>query len=505
MKEFISRSIAGLLAAILVFGSTAAAVSSERRNADADSAFRIQENAVIPFSAVASSGTINKYGNLILTADGKTAEETLSSFTGAGYAITDIVTVQLGSTSMDLPVCSTFTDVDNGDAGIFLKNDMIMFAINAGDFATDKGIATKTDADDGTFSWKMNPGIPDPLPITITMKTKGGYADGYKLHHISYDRADYPKLTDEQFANFRVISTKGMGKNVLYRFSSPIDPQEGRSTYADAAIRKAGVDVIMNLANDEASVVSFPGYAQTYYSGVKHIALNEEFDITGDEFRTKLAPGLRFFVENIGTYGVHCLEGKDRAGFVSAILECLMGAACEEIQKDYMISYFNYFGLKEGDEQYPVKAEIITGELEAVFGVDDLEKADLAKEAREYIRECGLTDEEVETLITNLSGSKPNSMSVKGKTVTVNSSKRKKKKLTIPQDRILSIKKAKGTLRFEKLGGSKAISLNKSTGNLIMGKGVKKGNYKIKLRIYDSGDGVYRRGAAETTVRIRIR
>ena len=40
-----------------------------------------------------------------------------------------------------------------------------------------------------------------------------------------------------------------MGKDVLYRGSSPINPELGRNTYVDAALKQAGVNVIMNLAN----------------------------------------------------------------------------------------------------------------------------------------------------------------------------------------------------------------------------------------------------------------
>ncbi len=130
MKKIVSRIIVGLLSTILIFSNTAVAASSEHSNAD--DAIRIQENAAITFSATTSSGTINKYGNLILTAD-------------------------------------------------------------------------------GSFTWQMNPGIPDPLPVTITMKSKGGYAEGYKLHHISYNRSDYPDLTDEQYPIKAKIITDELG------------------------------------------------------------------------------------------------------------------------------------------------------------------------------------------------------------------------------------------------------------------------------------------------------
>jgi len=44
-----------------------------------------------------------------------------------------------------------------------------------------------------------------------------------------------------------------------------------------------------------------------------------------------------------GPYLVHCLEGKDRTGFVCIVLEALMSATYQEIVDDYMLTYNNYY------------------------------------------------------------------------------------------------------------------------------------------------------------------
>ena len=44
-----------------------------------------------------------------------------------------------------------------------------------------------------------------------------------------------------------------------------------------------------------------------------------------EEFRNKLAEGLRFFAAHEGPYAVHCQEGRDRTGVVAALLECFTG------------------------------------------------------------------------------------------------------------------------------------------------------------------------------------
>ena len=84
------------------------------------------------------------------------------------------------------------------------------------------------------------------------MGEKGGYYDEWLIHQLvrTNNREDYKHLSDAEFANFRNVATTGMGKNALYRSSSPINDEIGRNTYADKAAEAAGVKTFMNLAND---------------------------------------------------------------------------------------------------------------------------------------------------------------------------------------------------------------------------------------------------------------
>ena len=102
----------------------------------------------------------------------------------------------------------------------------------------------------------------------------------------------------------------------------------------------------------------------------------------------------------------HCTEGKDRAGFVSALLECYMGAAYDEVVADYMVTYYNYYGVTK--EAEPAKYDAILRSnivktLQTAFGVNDLKTADLKQEATDFFKELGLTDAELTTLTANLS------------------------------------------------------------------------------------------------------
>lgn len=131
-------------------------------------------------------------------------------------------------------------------------------------------------------------------------------------------------------------------------------------------------------------------------------------DISGEDFGQKLAEGLRFIIKNDGPYLIHCTEGKDRAGFVSAVLESLMGATYDEVVADYMTTYENYYKVEKGSEQYKAIAEsnIITSLITTVCQYEkgtDISKVDLAKAAENYLKRIGMTSSEIKSLKKKLS------------------------------------------------------------------------------------------------------
>ena len=188
---------------------------------------------------------IAKYGNLILYMYG-------SDILDKGFEHGDILEIAIGEKKWDVPLCSSYNDVDNGSAvlRVVSPTDGVVLAINMGDFATTAGIAEKTAIDeDPGYRWDYV--METPVQITISLKEKGGYREEWLIRQLvrTNERTDYPHLSDEAFANFRVISTTGMGEGVLYRSSSPIKPEIGRHTYADKAAENAGIMTIINLAD----------------------------------------------------------------------------------------------------------------------------------------------------------------------------------------------------------------------------------------------------------------
>ena len=355
--------------------------------------------AEAPGEMTATVTEIQKYGNVVLSL-------TCTELTEAGYAYGDVVTVTVGGVGYDMPVGSNYADVDQGSMvcrAVYSESegtDYVLVAVNMGDFATTAGIATKAKIEeDPGYLWTYV--MEEPVTVTISMKEKGGYYDEYVMRQLSrsLERNDYPDLTDSEFANFRPVTTTGMGAGRLYRSSSPVNPEINRNSQAAAAAEAAGIRTVMNLADAASVLTAYEGYEGSWYSTLNVIPLNLGVDFAADDFRAGLADGFRFIASNEGPYLVHCNEGKDRAGFASAILECLMGATAEEVVADYMVTYYNYYGVADGTDQYnAIVSSNIVKSLSAAFGIDDLSSADLKAEAEEYLLEIGMTADEILSL-----------------------------------------------------------------------------------------------------------
>ena len=349
--------------------------------------------AAQPIQITTTIYEIAKHGNLVLYMYG-------SDLYAKGFEHGDMVEIAIGDQKWNVPLCTSYSDVDNGEAVLRANGatDGVVLAINMGDFATDAGIAKKTATEEAPgYRWDYL--MEAPVTVTITMKEEGGYREEWLIRQLARtnERADYSHLSDEAFANFRAIETTGMGKGVLYRSSSPINPALGRNTYADQAAENAGIITVVNLADPSDT---YGGAEDTYYSTCKVAYVNLGMDFLSEATLSGLAEGMRFIIDNNGPYLIHCNEGKDRAGFVSALLECLMGATLDEVIDDYMLTYYNYYGVEEGTEQYAaiVKNNLIKV-LEATFKVEDIAKADLAAEAAAFLtEEAGLTADEVAAL-----------------------------------------------------------------------------------------------------------
>jgi hypothetical protein len=331
----------------------------------------------------------------------------------ASFELGDVVTVMIdGFDTLDAPVVSDYDDVAPGEFLLRVKagKPHLTFAINFGQVAVSLGIAES--APEGSENAYKLKDVKFPIKVVIAMKEAGGFKENLEmLEYQNYGLVmeNYPDLSVADFANFREISTTGMGKGVLFRSSSPIDPVDGRNTYADSLAKAAKVATFINLTDTEAGAEAYEGFDESYYATQKVVYLSLPASFTTKLFREGLVKGLRFMLENDAPYLVHCQMGKDRAGFVSAVLEALMGASSKEVKKDYVKTYDNYYNVVDGKQQRLTESQLdwfqalIVRNMKMAYGdagvdIDDFEKVDLAKATEQYLEKLGLSKKEIAAL-----------------------------------------------------------------------------------------------------------
>lgn len=335
---------------------------------------------------------VQKYGNLTL-------DIAPSAFYDAGYELGDVLEITVGDNVLELPFVTSYSDVDTGS--LLVRDDqgkdIVVVAINMGNFSTTYGV----EAGD---------------QVSFALVEKEGYLSEYLLRQLerTYVREDY--ATDSIYANFRSIATEGINPGVIYRSCSPVNNELNRAAYTDALAEAVGIETVVNLADSLEEIEGFmaeEGFQSNYYKSLyendKVILLDMDVDVAGEEFGAKLVEGFKFIIDNEGPYLIHCTEGKDRAGFASALLEALMGASIDEIVADYMTTYENYYGVEKGSEQYDAIAEsnIITSMTVVVAGLEkgsDLTGVDLAEAAEDYLKDKGMTSGEIGDLKDKLAG-----------------------------------------------------------------------------------------------------
>jgi hypothetical protein len=315
------------------------------------------------------------------------------------FELGDIVTVAInGYDTLELPVAEASGDVPI--AWFMLSaisgSDKLLLTMHNGQLAEVLGI---TD-------------VKKPIEVIVSMKEKGGFKFGLEMRNVQYLDVyleNYPTLSIEEFANFREVRTTGMGKNKLYRSSSPIDPCLGRNLKADSLAKEAGVATFINLADAEEYAIAFNGFDSSYYSTKDAIFLALPVEFFSKPFEEGLAKGFRYMIEHDGPYLVHCTYGMDRTGFTIAILEALMGATTEEIQADYAKTFSNYYYVTDGkqiilnEQQVDFFKAVVLRNLKAVYraegvNIPDTDNIDWASATAKYLETFGLTPEEISAL-----------------------------------------------------------------------------------------------------------
>lgn len=334
-------------------------------------------------------------------------KETIEDFNNKGFAFGDSVDVKFsnGYTLKDLPYYNGYY-VDAGEALLvgYPGYDYIKVTLNYGD--------------DLWFIGELS----DSDTATVKLNKKEKYKDVQVASDIHYYDERERYTSDVIFANYRNIKMGDIKNNILYRSASPCDNKHKRASYVDTLMAESGIQFILNLADTKAKIdgyIAAPDFNSPYFlslyqnqrfflsfSGydekVEPLALNMNY--MSDDFAKKVGSGFKNMINSDGPYLVHCLEGKDRTGFVCIVLEALMGGLYQEIVDDYMLTYDNYYGIKLGDPRYDtIKARNVDSMLRFLCGGNDYTSGDLSGYIKSYLTTKGeMTEAEVNSLINKL-------------------------------------------------------------------------------------------------------
>lgn len=256
-------------------------------------------------------------------------------------------------------------------------------------------------------------GLSNGDSVTLTLSEAGRYSAIQEVFGqiYSFDRNEYP--SDEAFCNFRALSGGALKENVLFRGASPVDNSRGRAAYTDGLLKNCGAAFIIDLADSEEDMLKYIAsedfcseYSRKLYENGADVLLDMGSAYTGAAYKEKVALGLRAAAQRgESPIYVHCMEGKDRTGFVCVLLEALAGASYDEMLRDYMKTYDNYYHVseKETPEKYEAIADLyFVPFMEFLHGsteLSELKAADYRDDARAYLLSGGMSGGEIDSLL----------------------------------------------------------------------------------------------------------
>lgn len=271
----------------------------------------------------------------------------------------------------------------------------------------------------GESMWKLA-NLKDGDTADIVLNEKAKYKDLNDLFraHYTNNRDDFS--SDEEFANFRCVEIGNLKHKNLYRGTTPIDNKYNRAKYANDLMKKANIKYVVDLTDTEEALEKFfkaddfdSDYFKELYDNGK-VSVNQ----MGVNYKSKdnaklVVKVITDMSKNEGPYYIHCVEGKDRTGFLLVIIEGLAGASYEDIVKDYMVTYENYYGISESKdkEKYDAYVEYKVNDILEYIAKSDssggtvglaLNEIDWVNVMGRYLLDNGMTMEDMDNFYKNL-------------------------------------------------------------------------------------------------------
>ncbi len=397
LRKVICLSIAVFIAAAALWGWQKTSAYAAEPNLISVEKSAVNEYAAAPDTLDSEKAVITAVIHKHAKFDSAALNLDAADFTAAGFALGDSLNIAFsnGLTLTDVPYFN----------GYYAKTGMpVVVAYHGNDHVLI--------ANANTDFWTPY-GLEDGMTVTITLNTKAKYLATQKAigQQYSMERGDY--ASDEVFANFRALKGGNLKDDFLYRGASPVDNRRNRAPYADELLAKHNIACVIDLADSEEEMPKYfardnfsSDYAKKLYEEGRTITLNMNASYSRDKYKQSVVKGLCKLSELGGPAYIHCLEGKDRTGFVCMLIEALAGASYEEMRDDYMITYANYYNITPDgtpDKYNAVVALYFDEFMEYLSGESDaakLHKLSYAGYARQYLMDGGMTEAQIDELLS---------------------------------------------------------------------------------------------------------
>ncbi len=258
------------------------------------------------------------------------------------------------------------------------------------------------------LSFQKQTGIKAGDTVTITIRGKGAKKDVMALRGVSYSNDPKDYETRDQFANAREFRVGEIAKGKLYRCASPYDHMMNRPEAVNDFLQENHIQTTFSISESEETLkqryAEMPPYAKKICDSGHALPLGLGAGYFSPDFRNGVTRGLIRVMEMPFPWAIHCLEGKDRTGFVCTLLGALMGGTYDELIRNYMKTYENYYGITEETDPFRYngfKTTFVDTYLRIFAGLEENEDPrghDYRPGAEQYLRDGGMSDEQIEKL-----------------------------------------------------------------------------------------------------------
>ena len=324
--------------------------------------------------------------------------------------------------------------------------------------------------------------------------------------------AENGDVTMSQAGDFHIraaVRNTGAGTDDVYSDWIPITVREARQLTAVDLVRPATDEAVSLIAEPASTnhryeldsyLKGYDQYGDEWTGGFEDVS----YELSASDKDNGYLDGRHLCVSGEGKFEVTpVLNGQSGSSFKLVAADNI---ACSSAKIDLKVGQSKKISVND------FSGKPFTGEL--TFASEDPEIASVSEDgtvkglskgfAVIVIRDS-VGGEEACQVFVDEAAKKANTLTVKGKTATVKHSKLKKKNQTVKRAKAISISKAKGTVTYAKASGNKKITINKKTGNVTVKKGLKKGTYKVKVKVTASGNSDFKKAVKKVTIKVRVK